>query len=185
MDDTDVYLPVPVLNQWEVFPQVPKQDNMACWYTSAFMVLLYRMGASSVVNLAHLDTLKRLFTNQGLGATEDEALSKELGLEFTPSAVLFSKRDKQEYCRALAHLGPLVFSEPMHVIVVRGCVARVTGEAAIVVNDPWGGKETSFSVADFNARIDWSYPVHYRRTRFEPPKVLRSGPNMHPYATKY
>ena len=47
-----VYLNVAVLDQHKVFPT--KVANWACWYTSAYMVLPYRMGVTAATNV---DTL--------------------------------------------------------------------------------------------------------------------------------
>jgi ABC-type bacteriocin/lantibiotic exporter with double-glycine peptidase domain len=182
MRATSITLNVPVLDQWTVFPHVPKNDNKACWYTCGFMVLLCRMGLSSVANLNNLQSLIRLFGNQGLRSHEDAAFASELGLEHSPSSVLFKTRAASEYIKALENLGPLIFSEPTHVVVVRGCTAA---PHQIIVNDPWGGQVYSYPKEEFEQKIAWEYPIHFRRTKYEPPSVFKEGPNMFPYQSKY
>jgi hypothetical protein len=152
--DHDIYLEVPVLDQHKVFPTT--SPNWACWYTSAYMVLLHRMGFTSIVNL---DTLTRLFKNKGLGASEDAALAKELGLEHSLSSDLLPGKTPAAYCRA--------------------------GSWQISFNDPDGGKVGRDEVQQFNSKVEWAFPIHYRRSTFDPPKVLQLIPNRNPFRTKY
>jgi hypothetical protein len=61
-DSREVYLDVPRLDQHAIFPHASHKDNMACWYTSAFMVLLHRIGIGLVANVnavSNINTLVR------------------------------------------------------------------------------------------------------------------------------
>ena len=181
----DVYLKVPKLNQHQVFPTSSFNANKACWYTSSVMLLLYRSGFGGAVAATQVQTLARLFNNAGLGATEDAKLASELRLEHSPSQHLLPSRTLADYQKALGTFGPLLMSQPTHVIVVTGATRNVAGQETITYNDPWDGLEKTELLQGFNQKIAWNFPIHYRRSRFAPPLVLAPGQNTRAFTTRY
>ena len=180
---TEVYYEVPRLDQHKIFPT--KSRNMACWYTCSLMLILFRMGIAGVSSSININTLKRLFVNNGLLDDEDANLASEFGFEHSNTRELLQDRKISDYGNALNRVGPLIISQASHVLLVTGAKNGSTSENLITYNDPDGGKQFSLPLEEFNSMIAWKYPVHYRRSRLPPPSVLAAGPNKNPFKTKY
>jgi hypothetical protein len=149
------------------------------------MLLSYRMGFIGVLSATQVETLARLFSNAGLGPTEDEKLARELGFEHSPSRQLLPNRSLADYQSALSTFGPLLMSQPTHVIVVSAATRNAAAQELITYNDPWDGLEKTVPLQSFNQKIAWHFPIHFRRSKFAPPLVLAPGPNIQPFKTRY
>lgn len=182
MADQEIEHSVVPLDQHVIFPNVAPNDNQACWYTAAMMVVAYRGIILPIVNMTRLPTLFRLYSNAGLGNDEDASLAQEVGLEHSPSQVLFLKKNSSDWFVNLSRLGPLLVSEPKHCLVASGIINR--GGWKVVVADPWNGKREERDLAKFNNSLAWHFPIHYRRSSTEPPVVLNQ-PVMQPFSVKY
>ena len=170
------------LDQHEVFQSKTFQDNWACWYTAALMVLSYR-GVLPTVSMSNLRSLVRLWQNRGIGIGDLGNLAQEAGLEHSPTKVLFAKKGAGDWFNNLSRLGPLIVIVPGHAVVVRGLVNE-GGGWSVIVNDPWDGSVTKRPLLRFNGDVWWHCPILYRRSADRPPSMLLQ-PVMDPYGVSY
>ena len=160
----EVIFNVPLLSQYKVYPHAPK-SNMACWYTSGYMILLFRMGITSVASTLQIDSLKRLHDNSALAYGDVGKFSREFGFEVANTSVKFRTKGAGDWSAFLKQAGPIWACYRSHVVVVTGCFRNVAGQPSIAVNDPALGKKT-FLIEEFNRQINWNLPMLFRSTTY-------------------
>jgi hypothetical protein len=170
------------IDQHDVFPFFAPQDNMACWYTAALMLLSYR-GAAQAVEMINPASLIRLWANRGIQARALGELADEARLEYTPSRLLFAKKGATDWHTNLQRLGPLIVIVPHHVVVARGIV-NCGGEWQVRVNDPWTGAMDERPLYRFNGDVQWYLPMLFRRSPHCAPLVLQQ-PVLEPFRISY
>ncbi|RYE71849.1 MAG: hypothetical protein EOO80_21175 [Oxalobacteraceae bacterium] len=179
----EIELRVPALNQHKLHPGPDFNDNMACWFTAAQMVLAHR-GATPPLELTNVATLGRLWKNAGIRPDHLDRLADEAGLEHTLPRALFRWMGAGEWHAALSALGPLiVVVGGDHAVVVRGIVKQGDGWF-VVVNDPWMGATYREALGRFNGRMDRYLPVLYRRAAHRAPMMLQQ-PVQEPFRISY
>lgn len=166
---TDLELPVRPLSQHALRPTGPDQDNMACWYAAALMVLDHR-GPLASLALHNVHTMARKWRNDGVFPHELWRLAQEAGLEHADARAVLPGRDAVAWRQALSTLGPLIVTVGAHVVVVRG-VVRQGLDWHIVFNDPMPGARRTTVLPRFAAVMNWSLPILYRRSPERPPRA--------------
>jgi hypothetical protein len=163
----ELELPVTPMSQHEAHPTSDIQENMACWYASALMVLHYR-GPQAALALANVHTVARKWKNEGIWPHELWRLAEEAQLEHADARAVLPRLEAADWRQALSKLGPLVVTVGGHAIVVRGIV-RQGLDWHIVFNDPMPGARRTMVLPRFNSLLNLSMPILYRRALQRPP----------------
>ena len=174
---TDLELPVRPLSQHELRPTEPGEENRACWYASALMVLSFR-GPQATLAINNAYSLQRKAKNDGLYPYELWRLAEEVQLEHANARAVLPQLEATDWRDALATLGPLIVSVGAHAVVVCGIVRRGL-DWHIVFNDPMRGARRTMVMPRFNSLVNWSMQFLYRRSALRPP-VAQMRPNMRP-----
>lgn len=118
-------------------PLIPQDQNMACWYASAQMLITWRQNHTRQCEIAHRDPsfvpdlVKIYQANNGLSIADVTKLAKELGLEPVPPQSPTSDAIENW----LRVYGPIWFAGLFpsgHAVVITG----VMGDR-VHINDPW------------------------------------------------
>jgi hypothetical protein len=165
---------VKAIDQHTVFSAATHDENRACWYTCALMLLSFR-GPAQVSEMSNAGSLMRLWKNEGIQPWDLDKLVDEAGLEHSPCRVLFAKKGPADWHTNLLRLGPL--------IVIRGIVNR-GGEWKLIVNDPWDGTVTERPLNRMTYDIRWNLPMLFRRSQHRAPLML-TQPVLDPLAIRY
>jgi len=134
-------------------PLIPQDNNMACWYASAQMLIAWRRNRTGTKEARHPDPSEipafaaRVAAKGGLRFAQNVVLAKMLGLAAMP---LVSPTPATVANWLFAN-GPLW----LDCLVPSGHVVVVTGitDTEVLVNDPWPphvGARTSWSLQTFN-----------------------------------
>ena len=164
---TELELPVRPLSQHVLHPTAPDEENKACWYASALMVLGYR-GVPPTSTVTNVHTLARKWKNDGVFPHELWRLAQEVGLEHANLQAVLPQREATNWRHALDTLGPLIVIVGGHAIVVRGIV-RQGLDWHVVYNDPLPGARRTMVLSRFRTLVNPSLPVLYRRSGQQPP----------------
>ncbi len=170
------------IDQHDVFTSTSHNDNRACWYTAALMLLSWR-GPLQASEMSNAGSVMRLWANRGIQPGALGELVDEAGLEYSPCRVLFAKKGATNWHTNLLRLGPLIVIVPGHAVVVRGIVNR-GGEWFLKVNDPWDGTVSERSLYRFNGDVQWHLPMLFRRSPHRAPLVLVQ-PVLDPFSISY
>jgi hypothetical protein len=170
------------IDQHDVFRSSTHDNNKACWYTCALMLLRHR-GPVQGLEMNNPASLRRLRESRNIDISELIDLAYEAGLEHTPSKLLFAKKGAVNWHTNLQRLGPLMVIVPHHAVVVRGIVNR-GGEWMLHINDPWDGSATEKSMYRFNGDVEWWLPMFFRRSVHRAPIVL-TQPVLDPFNIHY
>jgi hypothetical protein len=182
LSEGEIDFDVKPIDQHDVFRSGTHDDNYACWYTAALMLLSHR-GARQAVEMVNPASLMRLYANMGIQPAALGELVDEAGMEYTPSKLLFAKKGATDWHTNLQRLGPLMVIVSHHAVVVRGIVNR-GGEWKLRVNDPWDGMVSERPLYRFNGAVQWHLPMLYRRSVHRAPLVL-TQPVLDPFKITY
>lgn len=174
---TELELRVQPINQHDLHPTTPDEENNACWYAASLMVLSYR-GVLPTLALNNPHSSQRKAKNQGIFPYEFWHLANEAGLEHANASAVLPQREAANWRTALDTLGPLIVSVGAHIVVVTGVVRRGL-DWHIVFNDPLPGARRTMVITRFNYIMSMSMPVLYRRSFHRPP-VAQMAPVARP-----
>jgi len=180
---SEIDLNVPILNQHTVFRSKTHDDNWACWFTSALMVLYFRGFVQSIQIQTNLEALVKLWMNKGINPLYLGPLAVQSGLEHSPTNALFLVKSPEEWHQNLSKLGPLLMIVPGHAVVARGIINK-GGIWNLKYNDPWNGMIITEPLDQAQRKIVWQCPMLYRRST-SPPPVIISQPVMEPHKIRY
>lgn len=113
---------------------IPQDQNMACWYASAQMLISWRrnktqMSEMGILNPSEVATLKKLYNdNSGINNAQVVQLGIRIGLKPVPP--MCPTEDAIESW--LRTYGPLWVNGTSHIVVIGG-----VSKGKLLVYDPW------------------------------------------------
>lgn len=174
----ELELPITPFNQHEAHPTPSEEENRACWYACALMVLNYR-GPQATLALTNIHTLARKWKNDGIWPHELWRLAQEANLEYANARSVLPTLEAADWLKALSTLGPLIVTAGAHAVVVRG-VIRQGLDWHVVFNDPLPGARRTMVLPRFDSVVNMSMPILYRRAVQRPP-VATTQPVARPF----
>lgn len=144
-----------------------QDKTMSCWFAAAQTVLSYRSIGMAIANPnSNIDTLIRVFENDGIRGDVFEKFASEVGLN-TSQSVFDRQFTREAYFVYLSKLGPLwvpcIFPDRPggrgHIVAVVGVVKN-----SLMIADPDGSQSYPkwMSVEDFESVRAKQFPILYK-----------------------